>query len=213
MSNYTLESQNLKFAYANQNLEFDFKDVNIASSQHTLLLGESGSGKTTLLHLLSGLSSPKSGKVLLEGKDIYAMSEETRDSFRAKNMGFIFQDAHLIKNLTIEENILLAQYLAKEKQDKTQVAEVLEKLQILDKRSSFPHQLSRGQLQRVAIARAVINKPKILIADEPTASLDDSNTQHVIDLLFDTAANYHATLLVATHDTRIKSYFTHTYQV
>lgn len=207
-----IRSENLTFKYANST-ELTFTNVHIEKNGHTLLLGESGSGKTTLLHLLGGLSQPKSGIVNIDDTDIYSINEQQRDVFRAKNMGFIFQDAHLLKNLTIQENILLAQYLAKVKQDKNAVLEILSRLQIADKANSYPNQLSRGQLQRAAIARAVINKPKILIADEPTAALDDTNTKHAIDLLFDIASNYDATLLIATHDTRIKSYFANTYQL
>lgn len=207
-----ISSENLTFKYSNS-AELSFPSVHVEKHNHSLLLGESGSGKTTLLHLLGGLSQPKSGKVFINETDIYSLSEQERDLFRAKNMGFIFQDAHLLKNLTIEENILLAQYLAKEKQNKKAVAEILDKLQIREKSNSYPNQLSRGQLQRAAIARAVINNPKVLIADEPTAALDDSNTKHAMDLLLEIAANYDATLLIATHDTRIKSFFAHTYQL
>lgn len=207
-----IRSENLTFQY-DTSKELTFPIIAIEKHQHTLLLGESGSGKTTLLHLLGGLSQPKSGNVWIDGADIYAMREQQRDLFRSKNMGFIFQDAHLLKNLTIEENILLAQYLAKEKQDRSAVKKILEKLQIADKAIRYPNQLSRGQLQRAAIARAVINNPKVLIADEPTAALDDSNTKYAIDLLLDIATNFEATLLIATHDTRIKSYFANTYQL
>ncbi len=207
-----IRSKNLTFKYSSSH-PLIFPDVHIDKNKHTLLLGESGSGKTTLLHLLGGLSQPKSGNVFINELDIYAMAEEQRDLFRAKNMGFIFQDAHLLKNLTLEENIVLAQFLAKEKQDKLAVREVLDKLQIGDKANSYPTQLSRGQLQRAAIARAVINKPKVLIADEPTAALDDSNTKYAMDLLLEIAENFDATLLIATHDTRIKPYFVNTYQL
>ena len=207
-----IRSENLTFKYETST-ELAFPTVDIEKNKHTLLLGESGSGKTTLLHLLGGLSQPKDGIVWIDGADIYAMTEQKRDLFRAKNMGFIFQNAHLLKNLTIEENILLAQYLAKEKQDKNAVKETLKKLQIEDKANSYPNQLSRGQLQRAAISRAVINKPKVLIADEPTAALDDTNTKLAIDLLLDIASNFDATLLIATHDTRIKPYFANTYQL
>jgi len=207
-----IRSKNLTFKYSSSH-PLIFPDVHIDKNKHTLLLGESGSGKTTLLHLLGGLSQPKSGNVFINESDIYAMAEEQRDLFRAKNMGFIFQDAHLLKNLTLEENIVLAQFLAKEKQDKLAVREVLDKLQIGDKANSYPTQLSRGQLQRAAIARAVINKPKVLIADEPTAALDDSNTKYAMDLLLEIAENFDATLLIATHDTRIKPYFVNTYQL
>ncbi|MBD1429035.1 MULTISPECIES: ATP-binding cassette domain-containing protein [Sphingobacterium] len=208
-----IRSENLKFQYSSAKNELTFPTIHVDKNKHTLLLGESGSGKTTLLHLLGGLSAPTAGQVFIDSHDIYALSEEKRDLFRAKNMGFIFQDAHLLKNLTIEENIILAQYLAKVKQDRNAVITVLDKLQIKDKANSYPNQLSRGQLQRAAIARAVINHPKVLIADEPTAALDDTNTKYVMDLLMETAATFEVTLLIATHDTRIKSYFANTYQL
>lgn len=205
-------SENLAFKY-NQSIEFNFPNFRIEKQQHTLLLGDSGTGKTTLLHLLTGLSRPLSGKVYIDGQNIYSLSDTKLDRFRADNIGFIFQEAHLLKNLTVTENIQLAQSLAKKKIDKNAINAVLEKLQLRDKQDSYPDQLSRGQLQRVAIARAVINRPKLLVADEPTAALDDTNTKHVLDLLLETANEYGATLLIATHDKRIKDQFANTYHL
>lgn len=205
-------SENLTFRYNHSN-ELYFPDFRIEKHQHSLLLGDSGTGKTTLLHLLSGLSTPLTGKVFIDGQDIYGLSETQLDRFRAENIGFIFQEAHLLKNLTVSENIQLAQNLANKKIDKTAIISILDKLQLGDKKNSYPSQLSRGQLQRVAIARAVINRPKLLVADEPTAALDDTNTKHVLELLFETADSYDATLLIATHDKRIKDHFTNTYQL
>lgn len=213
MSQKIIFSEQLKFQYQKDSAELAFENIQIDKLQHTLLLGESGSGKTTLLHLLSGLSRPKSGKVFIEDTDIYAMSESKLDKFRAKHLGFIFQEPHLLKNLSVLENILLAQYLGKQNQDKPRVIDLLDKLQIADKAKSLPNELSRGQAQRVAIARAIINNPKIVIADEPTASLDDTNTNKVIDLLIETSSAYGATLVIATHDKRIKDSFSHTYKI
>ncbi|ERJ60500.1 ABC transporter ATP-binding protein [Sphingobacterium paucimobilis] len=207
-----IRSENLKFNYLPSH-ELQFPDFKIEKHQHTLLLGDSGTGKTTLLHLLSGLSRPTSGKVFINNQDIYQLGESQLDRFRADNIGFIFQEAHLLKNLTIGENIALAQTLAKKTVDKTAIAAILDKLQLSEKINSYPSQLSRGQMQRAAIARAVINGPKLLVADEPTAALDDTNTKHVLDLLLDTATTYDATLLIATHDKRIKDNFSNTYQL
>ncbi|MFD2555958.1 ABC transporter ATP-binding protein [Sphingobacterium tabacisoli] len=207
-----IRSENLKFNYLPSH-ELQFADFKIEKHQHTLLLGDSGTGKTTLLHLLSGLSRPTSGKVFIDNQDIYQLGESQLDRFRADNIGFIFQEAHLLKNLTIGENIALAQTLAKKTVDKTAIAAILDKLQLSEKVNNYPSQLSRGQLQRAAIARAVINRPKLLVADEPTAALDDTNTQHVLELLLDTATTYGATLLIATHDKRIKDNFSNTYQL
>lgn len=213
MSEIIVQARDLAFQYPNSDQPLLFNAIEIKKGEHTLLLGDSGTGKTTLLHLLSGLSKPSSGTVLINEQDIYQYTPTQLDTFRGQHIGFIFQEAHLLKNLTIEENIRLAQNLAKKKEDKSLVLDLLEKLQLKDKAQYYPEQLSRGQLQRAAIARAVINGPQLLVADEPTAALDDSNTQRVLDLLLQTAANYGATLLIATHDKRIKDHFTNTYQL
>ena len=207
-----VRSENLTFKYVSSH-ELQFPDFTIEKYQHTLLLGDSGTGKTTLLHLLGGLSKPTSGDVHIGSQNLYQLSESKLDAYRAENLGFIFQEAHLLKNLTVSENIQLAQSLAKKDVDKNRIREVLTKLQLDDKADAYPNELSRGQLQRAAIARAIINRPRLLLADEPTAALDDKNTTHVLDLLLETAQDYDATLLIATHDKRIKDHFSNTYQL
>lgn len=212
MVDTVLSSVQLSYQYP-QGTKLEFPDIHIAKNQHSLLLGDSGTGKTTLLHLLSGLSKPTTGEVHLMNQSLYAMNGTTLDAFRAKNLGFIFQEAHLLRNLTVTENIKLAQSLAKNPVDEQAVVEILDYLQLKDKAHVLPSQLSRGQKQRVAIARAVINRPGLLLADEPTASLDDKNTDLVLQLLFSIANNYGSTLLIATHDKRIKDQFTNSYQL
>src|SRR5690606_19630486 len=135
------------------------------------------------------------------------------DAFRAKNLGFIFQEAHLLRDLTVTENIKLAQYLGKNPVDEQATADLLDQCQMSEKANGLPNQLSRGQKPRAAIARAVINRPGLLLADEPTASLDDKNTDLVLQLLFNIANNYGSSLLIATHDKRIKDQFTNSYQL
>ncbi|MFD2906938.1 ABC transporter ATP-binding protein [Sphingobacterium anhuiense] len=212
MINPIIATQELSFQYKG-GIPIKFPAIQIQKAQHTLLLGNSGTGKTTLLHLLGGLSKPTAGKVWINEKDIYAMSTSEMDKFRSQHIGFIFQEAHLLKNLTILENIQLAQSLAKKTVNKNEVLSVLDKLQLSDKAHAYPQELSRGQLQRAAIARAVINKPLLLIADEPTASLDDQNTTRVLTLLMEIADQQGATLLIATHDKRIKNNFSNTYDL
>lgn len=212
MADTVLSSVGLSYQYP-QGVKLEFPDIHIQKNQHSLLLGDSGTGKTTLLHLLSGLSKPTTGEVHLVNQSLYAMSGTTLDAFRAKNLGFIFQEAHLLRNLTVTENIKLAQSLAKNPVDEQAIIAMLDQLQLKDKAHALPSQLSRGQKQRVAIARAVINRPGLLLADEPTASLDDKNTDLVLQLLFNIASNYGSTLLIATHDKRIKDQFANSYQL
>lgn len=190
-----------------------FKDWQINDGQQWLLLGESGSGKTTLLHILTGILKPKQGEVCINETSLYQLSAKQLDQFRGQNIGIIFQRPHLIKSLTIAENLLLAQRFARLPNNHKRIDEVLASLDILTKKNAYPNQLSQGQLQRVSIARAVINKPALLIADEPTSSLDDKNAAAVLALLMEQSGLNQATLIVATHDKRVKDAFTNTYHL
>lgn len=190
-----------------------FKDWQINHGDQWLLLGESGSGKTTLLHILTGILKPSAGEILINKTFIYALSSKTLDQFRGRNIGIIFQRPHLIKSLNISDNLVLAQSFAGLPTDLDRVNEVLTSLGIADKKKAYPNELSQGQLQRVSIARAVINKPELLIADEPTSSLDDKNAAAVLELLLQQSGINQATLVVATHDKRVKDAFTNTYEL
>lgn len=190
-----------------------FVDLDIAAGQHTLILGNSGSGKTTLLHILSGLLKPQAGSVQIDGQELYELSSRQLDTYRGQRIGLIFQEAHLVKSLTIKENLQIAQSFAGAQVDNTHIQEVLALLELDHKAHHYPSKLSRGQMQRAAIARAVVNHPAILVADEPTASLDDRNTERVLDLLLAQATQHGATLIIATHDKRVKTRFDNTYQV
>lgn len=212
MLHNVLSAQDLSYQYP-QGANLTFPNIELSDGQHSLLLGDSGTGKTTLLNLLSGLSKPSTGTVNLLGTALYELKDSALDAFRAKNMGMIFQEAHLLKNLTVLENIKLAQSLAKNAVNEASILQLLNDLQLADKVNSLPNQLSRGQKQRVAIARAIINRPALLIADEPTASLDDTNTALVVKLLLEIADNYGSTLFIATHDKRLKDQFTTSYQL
>lgn len=194
---------NLRYAYDNQRA-IDFPSLEIGKGSQWLLLGESGSGKTTLLHLLGGLLRTQQGTIQVEGTDLSTLSESALDRFRGKHMGFVFQRNHLIQSLSVQDNLLMAPYLAGEQQDKKRVEEMLEKLGMADKKNARINELSQGQAQRVAIARAVMNKPDVLLADEPTSALDDTNCDRVIDLLLRVAGESQSTLLIATHDQRLK---------
>ena len=182
-----------------------FPDFQMEKGSHFLLLGESGSGKTTLLHLLGGLLKSQGGSITVEGNEITAMTETQLDHFRGKHTGFVFQKNHLIPSLTVKRNLLLAPWLADLKQDEQRVARVLEHLGLSEYKNTTVTELSQGQAQRVAIARAVLNNPAVIFADEPTSSLDDRNCARVADLLLEVASEGDSTLIIATHDQRLKS--------
>lgn len=204
--------KSVSHSYGNAH-RISFKDWEINKGEQWLLLGESGSGKTTLLHILTGILKPAAGAVNMDGTSIYSLSSRELDQFRGRNIGIIFQRPHLIKSLTIAENLVMAQSFARLPENLKRVNEVLTSLGIADKKNSYPSELSQGQLQRVSIARAVINKPALLIADEPTSSLDDKNAQAVLELLLQQSGLNQATLIVATHDKRVKDAFTNTYEL
>jgi len=204
--------QHLAFGYDKKKM-FHFPSLLLNQGEHCLILGNSGSGKTTFIHLLSGLLQPLGGRVMLYGVRIHQLSSRRLDLFRGQHIGLIFQQAHLMKSLTVLENLQLAQELAGLKKDSIYQQLILQRLDILEKKHSYPHQLSQGQLQRAAIARAVINRPKLLIADEPTSALDDINAERVLDLLIDQAAINNASLMIATHDQRVKNRIANTYQL
>lgn len=190
-----------------------FADWQVNNGEQWLLLGQSGSGKTTLLHILTGLQKPTSGTVAINGIDLYSLSAKKLDAFRGQHIGIVFQRPHLIKSLNVTENLLLAQSFAGLPTDKKRIEEVLDSLAMAHKKHAYPQALSQGQLQRVTIARAVINKPTLLIADEPTSSLDDKNAAAVLALLKEQSELNQATLVVATHDKRVKDAFNLTYSL
>lgn len=197
---------NLSFGYSSHKI-LSIPHLEVKESQHLLILGSSGSGKTTLLHILGGLLAPKQGRVTIGETDLYKLSGSQRDKYRGQNIGLVFQKAHLISALSVQDNLLLAQYLAGMAQDRGRVKEVLDELGLGDKRKKSVRELSQGEQQRVTIARALLNRPRVILADEPTASLDDKNAEKVIQLLKSQAEHYNASLLIATHDQRVKDRF------
>jgi ABC-type lipoprotein export system ATPase subunit len=198
-----IEVSDLSFSYVNGS-RIDFPDFSIGQGKHMLLLGESGSGKTTLLHILGGLLRQYNGSIRVDGTELSSLSESSLDKFRGQRMGYIFQKNHLINALNVHQNLLLAPYLAGLEPDNERISEVLSILGLSEKRRRRITELSQGQVQRVAIARAVLNKPAIIFADEPTAALDDKNCTRVSDLLLNVARQSNSTLIVATHDQRLK---------
>lgn len=177
--------------------------LSAAQGEHWIVLGPSGSGKSTLLHILAGLLRPTRGEVTVAGQRLNALKPAELDRFRGRHVGIVLQQLHLVPTLTVEKNVLLAQYLAGVAQDRGRVHDVLASLDLAEKSHAYPHELSHGQAQRVAVARAVVNKPALLLADEPTSNLDDLRCLQALDLLVTQARACDATLLIATHDRRI----------
>lgn len=196
--------RNLSYQYDGTSRAIQFQDFSIPQGEHGLLLGESGSGKTTLLHIIGGLLRKYSGTVSIQDTALNTLSEAALDTFRGQQIGFIFQRNHLISALSVEKNLALSPYLAGVSIERDRIDAVLASLGLAEKKKSRISELSHGQAQRVAIARAVLNKPSIILADEPTSALDDKNCARVITLLTDVARQNGATLLVATHDQRLK---------
>jgi putative ABC transport system ATP-binding protein len=174
--------------------------------QHLLLLGPSGVGKTSLINLVTGLASPSGGSVTITGEVMSALPGAKRDALRQRMIGVVFQTLRLISALSVRDNLKLAQKLALSRTDMADVDGLIEAVGIAHRANARPRQLSQGEAQRAAIARALVGKPKLIVADEPTSALDDANANSVAELLLSKAEEFGATLLIATHDVRLKSY-------
>ena len=172
----------------------------LQEGEFTAVVGESGSGKSTLLNCIGGLDTPTSGKVWLDGQDLFSMKENQRTVFRRQNIGFVFQSFHLVAELNVEQNIIFPLLLDHQNPDPRQMEEILEVLGLADRRHHLPGQLSGGQQQRVAIGRALIMRPMLVLADEPTGNLDSGNSQDVMDLLMKASRYYQQTILMITHN-------------
>ncbi len=203
-----LKIENLTKTYGEGNNKVEaLNDINLSinKGEFVAIIGPSGSGKSTLLHLLGGLDRPTSGKVIIDEKSIYDFKDEELSIFRRRKIGFIFQFFNLIPVLDVEENIELPVILDNENVDKDYLDEIITILNLQDRRTHIPSELSGGQQQRVSIGRALINKPSIILADEPTGNLDSKNTREVIELLKFTAREFNQTLILITHDSNIAS--------
>ncbi len=198
-----LEVQNLCKTYGKGEAEvraLDHVSFSVGKGEFIAIVGESGSGKSTLLNVVGALDNPTSGKVLIDGKDIFSMPEKKLTVFRRQNIGFIFQSFNLIPELNVEQNITFPLLLDYQKPDQKYVEELLEILGLKERRKHLPSELSGGQQQRVAIGRALAARPAIIMADEPTGNLDSKNSQEVITLLKSMSAKYRQTILMITHN-------------
>lgn len=181
------------------------KDISfsVPKGEFVAIVGESGSGKSTLLNMVGALDTPTSGKVFIDGKDIFSMKDSKLTIFRRRNIGFIFQNFNLIPELNVEQNIIFPVLLDYQKPDKKYLEELLTVLNLKERRHHLPSQLSGGQQQRVAIGRALITRPSLILADEPTGNLDTQNSSEVITLLKEAARKYQQTIVMITHSRSI----------
>ena len=178
-------------------------DLSIEKGLFYAIIGRSGSGKSTLLHVLSGLDRPTSGKVLIDGVDMFSFSDEKMAIFRRRSMGFVFQQFNLLDEYSVLNNICMPLRLDGRKPDETFLAEVIKMLGIEEKLKKYPYELSGGEQQRVAIARSILAKPHIIFADEPTGNLDKKAGEDTLNLLSSCAARFGQTLIIVTHDLEI----------
>ncbi|KOR24926.1 ABC transporter ATP-binding protein [Clostridium sp. L74] len=181
------------------------KDISfsVPKGEFVAIVGESGSGKSTLLNMIGALDMPTSGKVFIDGKDIFSMKDSNLTIFRRRNIGFIFQNFNLIPELNVEQNIIFPVLLDYQEPDKKYLEELLTVLNLKERRHHLPSQLSGGQQQRVAIGRALITRPSLILADEPTGNLDTQNSSEVITLLKEAARKYQQTIIMITHSRSI----------
>lgn len=201
-----LRAENIRKVYGkDDNIVEALRGVNISinKGEFVAIVGASGSGKSTLLHILGGVDKPTSGKVFIEGQDLYSLKEKELSVFRRRRVGLVFQFYNLIPVLTAEENMELPLTLDGRKIDKDYMKELLEILDLKDRKNHLPSQLSGGQQQRVAIGRSLSYKPSIILADEPTGNLDSKNSKEIIDLLKLSVKKYNQTVIVITHDLNI----------
>ncbi len=197
---------NLRFSYSPQK-HFLFPDLSCNDNEALLILGKSGTGKTTLLHLMALLLRPESGQIIVNNHDIAPLTVAQAAAVRAAEIGMVYQRAHFVSSLSVLDNMLMANYLSNKNQDKNRAIDLAGQLGFTEHLYKKTNQLSQGEQQRVSIARALMNSPKVILADEPTSNLDDQNCQKVIDLLKAQSEQIGASLVVVTHDQRLKDVF------
>ena len=201
-----LEVKSLTFTHEGQN-QICFPDISLSSNEGLIVLGNSGSGKTTLINLIAGLIKPDSGDITLNQTKYNELSLDDLDIFRGKNIGLIFQKPHFIRNLNVLENLSLSTHLSRNKVRKEIFEETLSEVGLSEKINMRPNELSEGEQQRLSIAMALVKEPALILADEPTSSLDDNNCNKVINLLKTYSEKKGCKLIIVTHDGRIKDLF------
>jgi ABC-type lipoprotein export system ATPase subunit len=185
----------------------DIERFQVQAAEQLVLVGRSGCGKTTLLHIIAGIRTPDSGRVIMDGVDIARLSEQGRDRFRAAQIGYVFQTFNLLAPFTALENVLLGMTFARGRKDTRRAHALLERVGLTHRANHKPQALSVGEQQRVAVARALANRPRLLLADEPTANVDPGNQDRIIELIRSTCAEEKIALVMVTHSTEVAAQF------
>lgn len=185
----------------------DIPHYQVAAGEQVVLIGESGCGKTTLLHIIAGISKPTKGMVMVDGWDIALLTEAERDRFRAERIGYVFQTFNLLPGFTALENVLLSMKFTSRTPDKARALQLLERVGLKDRVTHRPPMLSVGEQQRVAVARALANRPKLILADEPTANVDPGHQQQIIDMIRETCQEEQVSLILVTHAPEVAKQF------
>lgn len=207
ISLYMIQTNNLTFQYKKSDTLFHFPNIALGKGENLLVLGKSGIGKTTFLHLLAGLLKPLNGKIKIDEVVLNTLKNNNLDAFRGENIGLVFQKKHAIQSLNVFDNLKARLFFSNKTIDNTKIETLLTQLDLLELKNSRINELSEGQLQRLGIALAVVHNPQVILADEPTSSLDDENCKIVIELLKKQAKQTNTNLIVITHDHRIQSFF------
>lgn len=204
-----IEVKGLEHQYANQEKAIQYPDFECPAGQGLLLIGPSGCGKSTLLHILGGFLKPSRGDVVLKSRHFHAMTAKERNHFRQQNIGMVFQRHHFIQSLNVLENLKYTAFFSQANIEEGNLLGLLDFLEIKDLQNQAVDTLSEGQKQRLSVARALVHRPAILLADEPTSSLDDRNCDLVASLLKKTQKEFNSTLVIVSHDHRLLPYFAH----
>jgi len=206
-----IQVRDLSFGYPHYGFALSVKELEVARGESVAVVGPSGCGKTTLLHLLAGILAPASGSVAVDGVEVSELGREDRQDFRALAVGLVFQEFELLDYLDVLDNVLLpyrvSPALTLDRASRQRAVELVEQVGLVDKKHSFPRQLSQGERQRVAVCRSLVTLPKVLFGDEPTANLDADNRDHVMDTLFRYSEEQRAPLVVVTHDQELRRRF------
>lgn len=199
-----IRTNNLSVKYGD--IDIKFPNISLDYGGQLLIIGKSGSGKTSLLNILGGLLAPETGNVLVNDVDLFTLSNNKRDNYRGQQIGFVFQTPHFIKSLSVNDNLKFSQYMSS-KVNQPKIDMLLKNVDLLNLKNSKIQDLSEGEKQRISIIRALVNQPSIIFADEPTSALDDDSSYKVVDLLTNLSQKNNTTLVIVTHDKRIKDKF------